>query len=59
MQPAQGKEWTARTQQLDAVERWYRHGCLTRRLVFMEVNAYGGCDSGETSLALERYNVGG
>ena len=26
VQPAQGTAWTGRKQQLDAVERWYRHG---------------------------------
>lgn len=34
-------------------------GCLARRLVFMAVNAAGGCDSNETSRALERYNAVG
>lgn len=29
------------------------------RLVFMAVNAAGGCDSDETSRALERYNTVG
>ena len=28
VQPAQGTAWTARKQQLEAVERWYRHGWM-------------------------------